>query len=189
MGEVFNAMDNTLKTFWVIACVASLVFVIQTILTFIGLGADSDMDTSGVDALDDGSFSGLFSFRNLINFLLGYGWTGIILFERIASAFVLQIVSVGVGLVFVAAFVIMFTQMMRLSQDNTFNIKDAVGVVGYVYLRIPAFRKGKGKIQFSVKGSVRELDAVTDGEELSTGLEAKIVGSVGMDTLLVEKLV
>lgn len=62
MGEVFNAMDNTLKTFWVIACVASLVFVIQTILTFIGLGADSDMDTSGVDALDDGSFSGLFSF-------------------------------------------------------------------------------------------------------------------------------
>ena len=38
MGEVFNAMDNTLKTFWVIACVASLVFVIQTILTFIGLG-------------------------------------------------------------------------------------------------------------------------------------------------------
>ncbi|HZK03449.1 MAG TPA: serine protease [Bacteroidaceae bacterium] len=189
MIDVFNAMDNTARTFWIIACLASLVFVIQTILTFIGLGVDSDIETSGVDSLDDGSFSGLFSFRNLINFLLGYGWTGVIIYEKIASAFLLQIVSVFVGLLFVAAFVLMFTQMMRLAQDNTFKIEDAIGVSGYVYLRIPALRKGKGKIQFSVKGSVRELDAITDGEELPTGSEAKIIGVIGKETLLVEKII
>ena len=52
MMETFATFDGLLKAFWIIAGASSLVFIIQTILTFIGLGTDSDFDT-GVEGLDD----------------------------------------------------------------------------------------------------------------------------------------
>jgi hypothetical protein len=70
--------DPLLKTLWFIAIPTSLIFVIQLIMTFIGvethdgLTADFDSDLQGGDA----PFQ-LFTFRNLINFMLGFSWTGI----------------------------------------------------------------------------------------------------------------
>ena len=84
MIELFNSLEPLQKFFWTIACCASLVFIIQTIMTFIGLGTDADVDAGpmdgSVDSMEDGALSGVFSFRNLINFLLGYGWAGVLLF-------------------------------------------------------------------------------------------------------------
>ena len=143
-------MDAPQKAFWIIAVVASVVFVIQTILTFIGIDGDSDYDVSTADTVDDAGFNGVFSFRNLVNFLLGYGWTGVVMYDNIASKFWLYAISIGVGLLFVAAFVFMFRQMMKLAHDGPFHTDECIGVVADVYLRIPPKRQGRGKVQFSV---------------------------------------
>lgn len=187
MMETFATFDGLLKAFWIIAGASSLVFIIQTILTFIGLGTESDFD-SGVEGLDDGGFNGVFSFRNLINFLLGYGWTGVVLYDDINSNSLLQVISIGVGILFVMAFLLMLKQVMRLSHDGTFKFKETVGIVADVYLRVPANRKGKGKVQLSVRGSVHEIDAVTDdSEEIPTGGHAKVLEVLGDDVVLVSK--
>lgn len=191
LGISFENMDGLLKAFWIIALAASLVFIIQTIITFVGLGTDMDVDTDSgfdsVDTIDDGSMSGLFSFRNFINFLLGYGWTGVLLFDNISQKWVLQIVAVTVGLIFVLAFVFMFRQLMKLSHDGSFKLEESVGLNADVYLRIPASRSGRGKVQVSVKGSVHEIDAVTDRESMiQTGDNVKIVKVLAKDLLLVE---
>ena len=56
-----------------------------------------------------------------------------------------------------------------------------------MYLRIPAARSGRGKVQVSVKGSVHEIDAMTDrDEEIATGGQVKIVEVLGDDLLLVD---
>jgi len=182
-------MDNGLKAFWIIAIAASLIFVIQAILTFVGLGDTDSIDTDApVDSLDDGSLSGVFSFRNLINFLLGYGWSGVILYNTVKSRVLLYVIAIIVGLLFIAAFVIMFRQIMKLSHDGSFRMEEAVGLSADVYLRIPAERRGRGKIQFSVKGSVHEVDAVTDNsEELPTGSSVKILEVLNDDLFLVGK--
>lgn len=183
------SFDGGLKAFWIIACAASLVFIIQTALTFIGLGdTDAGLDDISTDGVEDGSMSGLFSFRNLINFLLGYGWSGVLLYNRVEARWLLYIIAVAVGLLFVAAFVFMFRQMMRLTHDGSFHMEEAIGVTADVYLRIPASRKGSGKVQFSVKGSVHETDAITDdAEEIPTGSKAVIKEVIGNDTFLVSK--
>jgi len=73
--EFLNGLDPFLQVLWYIAIPVSLIFVIQSIMTFIGI--------DGLEADFDGSFDGaqapfqLFSFRNLINFLLGFSWAGI----------------------------------------------------------------------------------------------------------------
>lgn len=191
MMNFFSSLEPLQRFFWVIACCASLVFIIQTIMTFIGLGADTDVDAGpmdgGVDSVEDGELSGVFSFRNLINFLLGYGWAGVLFYDSIEKRVLLQIVAIAVGLVFVLAFVFMFRQVMKLSHDGSFKMIEAVGLTADVYLRIPASRSGRGKIQVSVKGSVHEVDAVTDrGEEIPTGGQVKIVKVLGDDLFLVE---
>ena len=191
MMELFNSLEPLQKYFWIIACCASLIFIIQTIMTFVGLGTDADVDAGpmdgAVDSVEDGELSGVFSFRNLINFLLGYGWAGALLFGSIDKRWLLQIIAIGVGLLFVLAFVFMFRQVMKLSHDGSFQMKEAVGLKADVYLRIPAARSGRGKVQVSVKGPIHEIDAVTDSkEEIPTGGQVKIVDALGNDLLLVE---
>lgn len=190
--ETFRQLDGAIQIFWIIAAVSTLVFVIQTIITFMGMGTDVDFDAdlaSGVDGLDGDSFAGFFSFRNLINFLLGYGWTGALLADTIESRALLHLISIGVGLIFVIAFLVMFRLLMKLAHDGSFRLNECVGLSASVYLRIPAGRSGKGKIQVSVKGSVHEVDAVSDSDEvIPTGGNVRIVKVVSDDTLLVEKI-
>lgn len=191
MMDFYNSLEPLQKFFWSIACVASLVFIIQTIMTFVGLGTDTDIDSGpmdgGVDSVEDGGLNGVFSFRNLINFLLGYGWAGVLLFDSMQQHWLLQLVAVVVGLLFVLAFVFMLRQVMKLSHDGSFRMKEAVGLAADVYLRIPAGRSGRGKIQVSVKGSVHEIDAVTDNDQtIPTGTQVRIVEVIGDDLLLVQ---
>ena len=191
MIELFNSLEPLQKFFWTIACCASLVFIIQTIMTFIGLGTDADVDAGpmdgSVDSIEDGALSGVFSFRNLINFLLGYGWAGVLLFDDIEKRWLLQLLAIAVGLLFVLAFVFMFRQVMKLSHDGSFKMSETVGLKADVYLRIPATRSGRGKVQLSVKGSVHEIDAVTDNDaEIPTGGQVEIVEVLGDDLLLVK---
>lgn len=191
MMDLFNSLEPLQKFFWTIACCASLVFIIQTIMTFIGLGTDADVDAGpmdgSVDSMEDGSLSGVFSFRNLVNFLLGYGWAGVLLFDDIAKRWLLQLVAIAVGLAFVLAFVFMFRQVMKLAHDGSFRMQEAVGLKADVYLRIPAARAGRGKVQVSVKGSIHEIDAVTDNDaEIPTGGQVEIVEVLGDDLLLVK---
>ena len=91
MIELFDSLEPLQKFFWIVACAASLVFIIQTVMTFVGLGTDADIDAgpldSSVDSFEDGTVSGVFSFRNLINFLLGYGWAGVLFFDSIEKSF------------------------------------------------------------------------------------------------------
>jgi membrane protein implicated in regulation of membrane protease activity len=191
MMDLFNSLEPLQKFFWTIACCASLVFIIQTIMTFVGLGTDADVDAGpldgSVDSMEDGALSGVFSFRNLVNFLLGYGWAGVLLHDSIEKGWLLQLIAIAVGLVFVLAFVFMFRQVMKLSHDGSFKMEEAVGLKADVYLRIPAARTGRGKVQVSVKGSIHEIDAMTDNDtEIATGGQVQIVEVLGDDLLLVK---
>ncbi|WP_321538716.1 hypothetical protein [Flavobacterium piscinae] len=86
-------------------CLANkFVFLLQTILTFIGFGgADADVDMAEGHDVADAPFE-LFSLRNLINFLLGFSWTGISFYDSIENKTILIIISVAVGIVFIALF-------------------------------------------------------------------------------------
>lgn len=171
------------NAFLYIAIAASIVFVIQLIMTLIGLGGDTDADITTSEGLDTDSV-GIFTFKNLVNFLLGYGWAGICFYNTISSVVWLQLTAIGVGLLFFVGFWLLLKQILRLSQDSTFHPEQAIGLTADVYLHIPA--DGRGKVQFSYRGSVHELDAISL-EDIPTGAKCKIVGNKG-DVLVVEKL-
>lgn len=187
MMEAYSALDPAQKIFWVVAVAASIVFIIQTIMTFVGLDHDTDLDAGGLDGVDSEGVSGFFTLKNLVNFLLGYGWAGVCFKDAISSPAWLQVAAVGVGVAFVVIWVVIVRQVMKLGVDKTFHIEEAAGLIADVYLRIPAAGKGKGKVMVSVRGSVHELDAVSAGDELPTGAKAKILRNIGSDTVEVVK--
>lgn len=187
-------LSLVMKILWGVTLTASLIFIIQSILTFIGADADSNFDVD-VDTSMDGSDlsnidggSNLYTFRNFINFLLGFGWSAILLQESITSVPVLIIVSVIIGVALVAAVMYLFKWLAGMQQSGNIDVeKVARGCEGTVYLTIPAAQGGEGKVQISISGSVREYNAVTDNEEdLKTGLAIRVVDVVNSHTVLVE---
>lgn len=187
----WTSLSTAMQVLWAITLSASLIFVIQTVMTFLGLGdhdADFDLDTS------DGSFDAdpsmnLLTFRNLVNFCLGFGWTAVLMHEKIQSNALLIIVSVIVGILLVTVVMWIFKWLSEMQQTGNIDVhKSAVGCEGKVYLTIPGERKGEGKVQITTNNAVREYDAVTDGETIPTGKAIKVTEVINDYTLLVEEL-
>ena len=187
--EFFESMEPLLRTFWYIALPASLFFIIQSIMTFVGMDAHD-----GVDADFNSDFSGesapfqLFSLRNLVNFMLGLGWGGICFYGVIENKIVLTGVALLVGIIFVALFFLAIKQIQKLAEDNTFKITETMNKTASVYLTIPDSKSGKGKIQISVRGSMHEIDAMTEGDKIETGAPVKVVRVEWSTLVFVEKI-
>ena len=188
-------LDTAMKILWGITFAASLIFIVQTIMTFIGADADADF-SADIDTSADGSDlsnidggSNLYTFRNFVNFFLGFGWTSVLLYDTVRPRILLFLIAVIVGVALVAAVMWLFKWLAGMQQSGTIDIyKSAVGCNGSVYLTVPASRSGEGKVQISINGAVREYNAMTDGDSIKNGTTIKVVEVIDNHTLLVEEL-
>ena len=212
MIDWWNSLEPAMKVLWAVTLSASLVFVIQTVMTFLGAAGDTDfdintdMDTAGPSDIGDGSVDvgadvetgesghlgtgmNLLTCRNFINFLIGFGWTAILLKDSIPATGLRMLIAILVGIVLVAIVLLLFKWLTDMQQSGNINVfKSAVDCEGSVYLTIPGERAGEGKVQITINNSVREYAAVTDGPTLKTGQRIRVVEAVSSNTLLVEEI-
>ena len=189
-------LSPVMKLLWAVTLTASLIFIIQTVMTFLGADADStdfdvDVDTSmdGADLSNIEGGSNLYTFRNFVNFFLGFGWAAILLRPSVKSTGLLIILAVLVGIGLVVAVMYLFKWLSSMQQSGNINVyKAAAGCQGKCYLTIPGERAGEGKVQITIQGAVREYNAVTDGDTIKTGTPIKVVETINANTLLVEEL-
>ena len=188
MAIWWSSLSVIMKILWGVTLAATLIFIIQSIMTFVGADVDADTD---FDAASDGMDSGmnLYTFRNFVNFLLGFGWTAILMKDSIQSKVLLVVVSTLVGVALVAIVMYMFKLLASLQQNGAIDVnKDAVGCTGKVYIPIPGERKGEGKVQITINNAVRESVAMTDGDSIKTDTPVKVVEVLGDDILLMEEM-
>lgn len=140
-----------------------------------GMSADTDAGTFPFQ---------LFTFRNFINFFLGFGWTAITLAGNAHPVLVI-IVSILVGVALVAAVMYIFYLMSKMEQSGNIETSSAVGCRGSVYLTIPGERQGEGKVQINIQGAVREFDAMTNGDTLPNGCPIEVTQVLNENMLLV----
>lgn len=191
MEAFFERMTTLEQTYWIIALLGSAIFLVIFTLTFIG-GGDIDMEAD-MDVAEGGDDGGVgfqfFTFKNVIAFFTIFGWSGIICIDNKLSNTLTIIISSLSGLVMMVLTSLLFFWMSSMAQSGTLKIKNAIGVIGEVYLPIGANRSKIGKIQIKVQGSLRELEAITDAkEELTTTSIIKVVQVISDELLLVEKL-
>lgn len=181
----WNSLDVYDKVLWGIALTSSSIFIVQAIMTFVGMDSGTDFDADFDGDMSDGHTPfQLFTFRNLINFMLGFSWTAIALRNLIGPRWLLIVVSALAGIILVAAVMYMFYALSRLQQSGNMDIRNAIGATGMVYLSVPGQRAGAGKVHVKIQNTLRELDAVTEGETIATGALIKVTG-VLEDTILI----
>jgi len=188
LTEWFGGLSTMLQVYWGCAIIGSLVFIVQMVLMMIGMDStDVDVDFDGPDTMDLGGSISLFSIKNLVNAIVGFGWGGVCLSSVITNPIILCLASIVVGALFVAMFFFIKKQTKKLESNGAFKIEKCKGKIVDVYLRIPENKTGKGKVQVSFDGSIQELDALTNGSVISSGKKVKVVGIVDATTVLVEE--
>ena len=213
MIEWWNSLDPAMKVLWAVTLSASLVFVIQTVMTFLGAAGDTDFDINSdfsgeapgdiadgsvdvgadvgdsSDAVHPSTGMNLLTFRNFINFLIGFGWTAILLKDSVPAIAPRLLIAIVVGVVLVFIVMLLFKWLTDMQQSGNIDVyKSAVDCEGSVYLTIPGERAGEGKVQITINNAVREYAAVTDGPTLRTGARIRVVEVVSAITLLVEEI-
>ena len=124
-----------LANYWSVAALSSILFLVQAIILLIGF--DTDSDFSGGDAAFDADGMNLVSFKTILCFLLGFGWTGAIFYPIFENKLTVALIAVAAGVSFMFLIAFLLRQVLRLSSEGTFSTANIVGLVGSVYLRIP----------------------------------------------------
>ena len=183
----WSSLDVYLKIMWGIAIPFSVIFVIQMIMTFLGMGdhgeisGDADVDSDSAMPFQ------FFTFRNFVNFFLGFSWAGISFYNVIDSKVWLSLLCVFVGLVLVTIVMALLYALSKTTQSGNIDINNAIGRTATVYFTIPAAGKGVGKIQMSIQQAVREYDAISETDEpIRTGSIVRVKSVIDAHTLLVE---
>jgi hypothetical protein len=168
---------------WCIALLFSLLFLIQTIISFF-IGGDADMDGFDNDGIGDAT--SFFTVRNMISFFTMFGWSGLAAYHSgISNAWVI-VIAVAAGSATVAMLYFIMKKAAGMRQSGSLQLKNAVSQVGETYLRIPAGRSGLGKVQVTVQGRLVELDAMTDDPtDIATGRPIKVVSTLNERILIV----
>lgn len=191
-GDWWNTLSGIQQIFWGISIVFSVLFVIQFVLSLIGLDFDGDGDLDiEVSTNTDTGYSldadfTLLSVRSIIAFFTFFGWTGVMVLNAGGSVLAAVGFSSLAGLA--AMFIVGYMMYMfhKLSQSGTINLETALYNTGKVYLTIPANKNGYGKVNVKVQGTIKEVDAVTEGDALPTGSNIRIIQVLDDNLLLVE---
>lgn len=186
IGQWWDALSSPLQVFWFIAIIFSVLFFIQFVLVLIGVdGADTDLDADVDGASFDTEFSAL-SVRSIIAFFTFFGWTGVLTLNQQYSIWIAVIAASLAGLSAMLIVAYMMYKFSQLEQSGTLNLYHALDQEGEVYLPIPGAESGRGKIHLKVDGKMRELDAITSGEQLKTGTIVKVIEILDENVLKVE---
>ena len=177
------------QIFWGIALVFSLLFVIQFVLSLLGadMDADADMDSAGGSFSVDPAFT-LLSVRSIIAFFTFFGWMGVLALTNGYSTNLTLLIAVISGLIAMVMVAYLMFFFSRLAERGNADLGELIYKDATVYLTIPERRKGKGKIHVSLQNSLREMDAVTEGERLDNGKSVKIIEIIEDNVLVVEPI-
>ncbi len=185
----WSNLSGIQQLYWGFAVPFTLIFIIQSIFTFIvGDGDDSSGHADELIEGDDGMGFHFFTIKNMIAFFTIFGWVGLACVEGGLGNTLTVIFSVLAGLIMMFIMASIFYFMSKLAYSGTLKMKNALHKIGEVYLTIPSSRKGFGKIQISVQGSIHELDSMTDDtEDLKNGTLVKVIEIINNQILLVTK--
>lgn len=198
MLEWFNHLSTYQQVFWGIGLSFGLVFFLQMLLSFAGIhdGGDAS-DGGGFDHMGDASsgHEGWFgdagnwlTIRNLINFMLGFGWGGVAAVSIVGSNLIAVLLAAVIGMAFVYLFFHLSGALMQLNSDKTMKMENAIGKIGQVYLVIPPGATGKGKVLVEIQQTIHELEAITHSStNIPTGSQV-LVESVEDRLLVVKKI-
>jgi len=154
--------ETSFQLYWYLAIGTAIVFIVQTVFILIRSGSESINKTNFDGNLDISNHPcQLFSFRTIINFLLGFSWCGALLYNTISNKPLLGITSLFAGIITAIILYFALCYLLHKNRQKNINLEDVIKQKAKVKRTIPAENNGKGLITIEVKGNDIELDAIT----------------------------
>lgn len=211
IGAWWEALTGLQQIFAVAAIPATVILILQTILTLIGMGGGADAEAGGggtdfdgdgdcdmdhtfgeettVDDIGDADGLRLLTVRSIIAFFAVGGWFGVVLVDVGVHEVLAIIGALVAGFVAALLIALFFKWISKLQANGNINVKNAVGKQATVYLTIPASGASTGKITMELQDRYVELEAKTkQAQPIKTGSTVKVVDVIDSGTLLVEEL-
>jgi len=177
--------------FLICAFLGGVMLLVRVVLQLVGGNSDvdTDIDVGHADVVHadaDVSFR-LLTLQGLTAFFMMFGLVGFVLLRENMFGNALAIAGALIaGLASVWLIGKIFSSFKKLQSSGTLDNASAVGEEGTVYLTIHA--GGTGKVQVSVKGRLREFDAVSNmNKDIKTGSRIRVIDINGR-ILVVEKI-
>lgn len=201
MTEWWEALSAAQQLFFGIAIVSSTFLLLQFVLTLVGLDADgvdgdfdADFDADGdveTDAEGDSdaekkSVLKFITIRNMLAFFTGFSWTGLYCLDIGIPFWITMPIAGSVGLILMGIVMGIMYGLSRMVEKGNVSSYNAVGHTGIVSIEIGKNQSSAGKVRVSFHGGLREVRAITNGQELYRGDPIKVIG-VSDGELLVEK--
>ncbi|HNP20050.1 MAG TPA: hypothetical protein PKL31_16545 [Fulvivirga sp.] len=184
----WESLQSLEQIYWGFAVPFTFFFIIQLVLTFFGGDIPDDSSVDVDIETDDGIGFQFFTVKNLVAFFTIFAWTGIACLDSGLSNGLSIFISVIAGLMMMLIMGGMFYFMDKADSSGTLKMKNAIGMVGEVYLEIKATRGNIGQVQVKVQGTLRTLEAVTDDEQdLKAGSVVTVSALVNDNLLIVTK--
>lgn len=152
-----------------------------------GHHSDGDFhDHSYNDSVTDSSMH-LFTMQTIVAFFTVSSWTSIVLI----GSNVPKVISLVIGFLLGAMTMVLIAKMMQLSmkltENGTVDLRNAIGESATVYIPCPPKNSGMGKVTMTLQGQMMELGAFNEGDEVLTTGTKVIVVDVRGDDVIVEK--
>ena len=180
MENLLNIFTNS---YLFCAVFGGSLFILMSILSFIGFGHGADCDCD----VHDGGIGevSVLSIKGLIAFITFYGLAGLC-FKSIGwGGWFLALLS-GIIMMFVTAGI--FALVVKLQHSGNVTPESLVGCPGSVYLSIPGEDQTGGQVTVTLPGSTRTVKAVS-AEALPTGTPVEIREYLGNNLYRVSKRV
>lgn len=180
--ELMPGFDSARAIFctiaWAATLLAALMFVISFFTDFDG-GGDADAATG------DGTDTGIFSFRAVVGFFLGFGWGGYICQQATGNVWWACGVGLGVGLLMFLLVAMLIRMIYGLRSDGNISPESLVGLSGTVYVTIPPAGEPGGQVQVAHPNQLITIAAVQLGDTpLAAGVRVTVTASaVGLVTV------
>ena len=173
--ELMPGFDSARAIFCTIAWAATLLAALMFIISFF-----TDFDGGDVDAAGgDGADTGMFSFRAVVGFFLGFGWGAYICQQISGNVMIACGVGLGVGVLMFILVAMLIRMIYGLRSDGNISPESLVGLTGTVYVTIPPGGESGGQVQVAHPNQLITIAAVQQGSEpLAAGTRVTVTASV-----------
>ncbi len=183
LTEWFSSLSGSEQIIWAIAIVSLGIFILQIILSLIGLDADLEAD---FDMDPSGGFA-LISFRTIISFLVFFSWTSGILLNQGWNFKLALVIGALCGLISMFMVAYLLYKMIQMEESGNINLEQIIGSTGEVYIPIPEGAKAPGRVTIVVDDKNMEMDAVSE-DSVRTGEKVRIDQILKNNMLKVSKI-
>lgn len=188
MFQYFKDLTPVESGYFYIALVCSVLFVVQSMFTFLDVGDNFEVDNSDFDFSEGfGLAIHLFSIRGIIGFFMLFGWSGLVFSKEGMAPIVVFLIAFLCGFAMMVIISLIYYFANKLGESGNVDIKNSIGKECEVYIPIPGNNNGTGKVSIILNNSLKELEAISLHGEIKSGEIVQVVNVLN-DKLVVKKI-